>query len=42
MPPRRLRMGEVVPVTGSAKEFLMASKKRKRTPSLAMEPLGIG
>lgn len=38
MPARRLRVGVRVPVEGSAKAFLMVSKERKRTPSLAMDP----
>lgn len=45
MPAARLRSGERVPVSGSAKACLIWSKKRKRTPSLPIEPcrlLGFG
>ncbi len=38
IPARRLRSGVSELVSGSAKAFLMVSKVRKRTPSLAMEP----
>jgi hypothetical protein len=38
MPASRLRRGERVPVTGSAKASLIWSKNRKRTPSLPIEP----
>ena len=38
MPARRFRRGERVPVSGSANVSLIWSKKRKRTPSLAIEP----
>ncbi|KAL9633298.1 MAG: hypothetical protein Q9164_004785 [Protoblastenia rupestris] len=38
MPARRLRAGVRVPVSGSAKAFLIVSKERKRTPSFPIDP----
>ena len=38
MPASMFRRGVSVPVSGSAKEFLMVSKERKRMESSAMEP----
>ena len=38
IPANMLRSGERAPVSGSLKAFLIMSKERKRTPSLAIEP----